>query len=242
MNNKSRIIIGADQGNLYFERSGVVAHAILPTGISVYCVEHPDPAVKRLCYVSRENGLIVLPEGAIMRARFWPIDFNSMSNREIDARFFAYNMNRTLKNETQRVVHFDNETQRVVHFDNETQRVVHFDNETHGVTLEFRTRGEALQVKKSSWKTEGTFTYDYALIDKLCNQFRISLTANDDLGQYVVWTARSPHMNGIMMESETRNRAVLQLLLLDAYSRNPLEYLSREQIDNALSHCNRLEV
>ncbi|QIO03273.1 hypothetical protein HYQ37_gp068 [Salmonella phage pertopsoe] len=222
MNNKSRIIIGADQGNLYFERSGVVAHAILPTGISVYCVEHPDPAVKRLCYVSRENGLIVLPEGAIMRARFWPIDFNSMSNREIDARFFAYNMNRTLKNET--------------------QRVVHFDNETHGVTLEFRTRGEALQVKKSSWKTEGTFTHDYVLIDKLCNQFRISLTANDDLGQYVVWTARSPHMNGIMMESETRNRAVLQLLLLEAYSRNPLEYLSREQIDNALSHCNRLEV
>ncbi|AYC62384.1 hypothetical protein vBEcoMSa157lw_00059 [Escherichia phage vB_EcoM_Sa157lw] len=222
MNKKSRIIIGADQGNLYFDTTGAIAHAILPTGISVYCVEHPDPAIKRLCYIHREKGLIVLPEGAIMRARSWPIDFNSMTAREIDARFFAYNMNRTLRNET--------------------QRVAHFDNETYTVTLEFRVLGEALQVKKTSWATEGTFTNDYALIDRLCNRFRISLTANEDLGEYVSWTARSPHMNGIMMESGTRNRAVLQLLLLDAYSRNPLEYLSREQIDNALSHCNHLEV
>lgn len=217
------IIIGADQGDLFFRDEKFIAHAITPQGMSVYCVEHPDPAEYGLFH--HVNGrLNPVPDDYIIRARRYYIDFNRMHNNEIDARWHAArNLVESNGNDAYRIVQFDEENKTI------TWNISSTRSRPREVVTPW-THKEQIPVSTSG----------FLEVEKQCNQNRISVVANSDYGEELYWTAFTPR-SALRMHAGTRSRAVIQFCLWELYRRNPGMLISPDTGDWLLMNRGRID-
>lgn len=209
------IIVGADQGELPFMVNRALAHVRLPSGSCIYAERPLEGDVMKYQHY---NDFLPVPPDAVILARRYFIDFDSMHNNEIDARWHAYKLSR--KGDVK-------------------YRIVDFDEKARAITWDISPAKQAPYEKTTSWVHEEqakVSTLDIAEVDALCYEYRISLTVNQDLGEEVMWKAVSPRFSNVVMESPSRSRAVIQLLLLAHYQRNVLSYVSQDTINWILSN------
>ncbi|QIQ61934.1 ImpD [Salmonella phage bering] len=210
------IILGADQGNLRFSEPSYIAYARVGGAKYVYCQHDHGRGTGILHYTVNDTMMVSLkPEDVVLARRVY-IDFNAMHNNEIDARYHA------MKGmEGHGIIY------RVDHFDDFTQSIDWFvSDKVMGERIVTTPWAHAEQLRVS--------TVAYGEVDALCHKFRISVSCNEDLGEEIQWTAESPHFRGLEMRSESRSRAVVQLVLWAFYQRTPFSYMGQKGIDELL--------
>lgn len=210
------IILGADQGNLRFSEPCYIAYARVGGDKYVYCQHDCGRGTGILHYTVNDTTMVPLkPEDVVLARRVY-IDFNAMDNNEIDARYHAMK-----SMEGHGIIY------RVDHFDDFTQSIDWFvSDKVMGERIVTTPWAHAEQLRVS--------TVAYGEVDALCHKFRISVTCNEDLGEEIQWTAESPHFRGLEMRSESRSRAVVQLVLWAFYQRTPFSYMGQKGIDELL--------
>lgn len=211
------IIVGSDPDGLFFTPLSYVAHARIG-GHYAYCTHGHDGS--NVLHYSRLNDFLALqPEDDVLARRVF-IDFNAMHNNEIDARYHAM---RSMESQTgiYRINGFSESDKTVEWF---------ISDKVLGERIVTTPWAHAEQLRVS--------TDAYEEVDGLCNKFRISVTCNQDLGEVIQWTAESPHFSDLVMQAETRSRAVVQLVLWAFYQRTPFSYMGQKAIDELLkSHA-----
>lgn len=218
------VIVGADQGDLFFRDDKFIAHAITPHGMSVYCVEHPDRNEYGLFHYV-DGRLVPLPEDYIIRARRYFIDFNRMCNDEIDARWHAARiLSETGGKEAYRITQFDKINRTI------TWNIASARSRPKVVVTHCEHR-EQLKVS----------TTDFQIVEDLCNEYRITVAANPDFGEHLYWIAFMVGSSTLRMHAETRSRAVVQLCLWDMYRKNIGMLISPDTVDWLLTNRGRID-
>lgn len=228
MKYKSSIIIGADAGNLMFLHDNFVARARLPgiqTPQEVYCIESPDPAAG-LAYIKRgpsDNGIeevAPLPADSIIMARRYPVPFEIMHNNEIDARWHALMC--TKKHNKIHRIECVNVEERTIRWYIESEK-----KKKPTLLTMFWENKQQLRVSTS----------EHFEVNKICEEYQVSVIYTED-----GWWAESALYNGIKVVNKNRNRAVIEMLLLAHYSRDPMLYISYEYQQCALSIVDKLNM
>lgn len=226
MKNLYHVIVGADQGDLFFTNNSVLAHAIIEEdGRYVFAEEGLTGTT--VMHYQRYNDFIPLKPKDRVLARKLFVDFDNMHDKELDARYHAYKL-----------------IQKSMGRD--MFRIDAVDNDAKTVDWYISIRASEPLNKVLPWSNpEQLFvsTTDYSEVDGLCNVHRISVVCNQDIGEELYWKAESPYFRGMTMYAKTRSRAVVQLVLWAFYQRNVHGYVSQGKIDEILnSHSSILVV
>lgn len=218
-NKQYPIIIGADAGELPFAVPSIIAHARVG-GRYFYC-EHDAGRGTNILHYERSYAVLeaLKPEDQVLARRIY-IDFDDMPDCEIEARWFAKELidSNTIGHAMARLESVDREAETAVWY-----------LSARGETPVVETRTMVLKEGATSCIN------DNDMINALCDQYRINLFCDGDLGAEKLWTATSPWYTGMVMQSPNRNRAVLQLLLWALYSRNVNAYISQDNVDKILA-------
>lgn len=219
------VIVGADCANMFFAPEHIVAHVRLPDYRCVYCFEHPNPSEERLAYVDiATQEITTVPDGSIILARRVPVNFSAMHDNEIDARWHALTLS---KNSNFQDIY----------------RVNNVSVEGKCIDWYIAIRGLPPEEKLTDWTNKQqrlVSTTDFAEVDRVCHEYRVSVICSPDLGCVDLWTARSQIYNGNECSHSNRSRAVIQTVLLGHYQADLRLFLTPDMHDLAMTSLNNI--
>lgn len=226
MKNLYHVIVGADQGDLFFTNHSELAHALIAdTGRYVFTGRDYDGSGV-MHYQNVNDYLPLKPEDTVLARRLF-VDFDNMDNNELDARYHAFALiQKSLGKDMYRIEGVDAKAGTVDWF--------------------IGMKGLAPILKTTPWAHPEQLrvtTTDYSEVDALCCVHRISVTCNQDTDEQLCWTASSPYYRDMEMKALSRSRAVIQLVLWAFYQRQPFAYIGQDKIGEILkSHATKLVV
>ncbi|WPJ72199.1 hypothetical protein DEEACLCL_00182 [Salmonella phage CRW-SP2] len=230
MKYKYSIIIGADAGNLLFMHDNFVARVRLfgmQIPQEVYCLESPDPA-GGLVYVTPGSlnnnpdfyATLPLPGDSTIMARRYPVPFEIMHDNEVDARWHALECFK----KHGRIHRIDG-----VDVKNRLFKWYIENDKNKKPTLLTLNWEHKQQLK--------VCTIEHREVNKICEEYKVSVIYTE-----AGWQAQSALFSGIIVTNKNRNRAVIEMLLLAHYSRNPMLFISYTEQQRALGVVGKLDV